>query len=74
MIRLGQCLHLPAIAKELQCDTWAALLLKFILAQPAVTCVIPGTGDPLHMQSILQAGEGPLPDAAQLKRLAALTI
>ena len=65
---------LPAIAKELHCDTWAALLLKFILAHPAVTCVIPGTGDPAHMRSILQAGEGPLPDAAQLKRLAALTI
>jgi diketogulonate reductase-like aldo/keto reductase len=65
---------LPAIAKELQCDTWAALLLKFILAHPAVTCVIPGTGDPGHMRGILQAGVGPLPDAAQLKRLAALTI
>ncbi len=63
---------LPSIAKELQCDTWAALLLKFILAHPAVTCVIPGTGDPAHMKSILQAGTDPLPDAAQLKRLAAL--
>lgn len=63
---------LPAIAKELQCDSWAALLLKFILAHPAVTCVIPGTGDPLHMGHILQAGVGPLPDAAQLKHMAAL--
>lgn len=63
---------LPAIAKELQCDSWAALLLKFILAHPAITCVIPGTGDPLHMRSILQAGIGPLPDAKQRDKMAAL--
>jgi diketogulonate reductase-like aldo/keto reductase len=69
LIRNLQKKPLPAIAAELGCSNWAALLLKFILAHPAVTCVIPGTGDPRHMRDILQAGEGPLPDKAQLKRM-----
>lgn len=51
---------LPAWAAEAGCRSWASLLVKFILAQPAVTCVIPGTGDPAHMKEILEAGEGPL--------------
>ena len=63
---------LPAWAGEAGCTSWAALLLKFILAHPAVTCVIPGTGDPAHMREILEAGTGTLPDAALLKRMTAL--
>jgi len=63
---------LPGIAAELKCTNWAALLLKFILSNPAITCVIPGTGDPAHMRHILQAGEGPLPDARQRDQMAAL--
>jgi diketogulonate reductase-like aldo/keto reductase len=64
---------LPGWAAEAGCTSWAALLLKFILAQPAVSCVIPGTGDPKHLREILEAGEGSLPDAGLLKRYAALT-
>ncbi|HSC46839.1 MAG TPA: aldo/keto reductase [Gammaproteobacteria bacterium] len=64
---------LPGWAAEAGCTSWAALLLKFILAHPAVTCVIPGTGDPRHMREILEAGAGALPDAALLKRFASLT-
>lgn len=63
---------LPEWAAGAGCDSWAALLLKFILAQTAVTCVIPGTGDPKHMQEILEAGEGSLPDEATLKHMRAL--
>lgn len=63
---------LPAWAAEAGYGSWAELLLKFILAHPAVTCVIPGTGDPAHMREILEAGEGELPDGAQLTRLRAL--
>ena len=44
--------------------------LKFILGHPAVTCVIPGTGQPEHMRDNLAAGTGRLPDAAQRKRMA----
>jgi diketogulonate reductase-like aldo/keto reductase len=49
---------LPAWASEYGCTTWAQLLLKFVLSHPAVTCVIPGTGDPDHMAENCRAGVG----------------
>jgi diketogulonate reductase-like aldo/keto reductase len=63
---------LPDWAAELGCTNWAALLLKFILGHPAVTCAIPGTGNPAHMRQILEAGQGPLPDEAMRKKMHAL--
>jgi len=62
---------LPDWAAEISVTSWAQLLLKFVLANPAVTCVIPGTGKPEHMKDNLQAGFGTYPDAALLKRMAA---
>jgi diketogulonate reductase-like aldo/keto reductase len=56
---------LPAIARELQCASWAALVLKWTLANPAVTCAIPATTNPLHVVQNLAALQGPLPDARQ---------
>ena len=63
---------LPAWAAEAGCETWAALLIKFILSHPAVTCVIPGTGNPGHMRDMLQAGSAELPDEALRGRMAGL--
>jgi len=40
------------------------------VSHPAVTCAIPGTGKPEHMQDNLKAGFGPLPDEAQRRRMA----
>ena len=34
---------LPPWASEIGCTSWAQLLLKFIVAHPAVTCAIPAT-------------------------------
>jgi len=62
---------LPDWAGEIGCTSWAQVLLKFVLAQPAVTCVIPGTSRPDHMRDNARAGAGALPDAALLKRMAA---
>ena len=62
---------LPDWAGEIGVTSWAQLLLKFVLANPAVTCVIPGTGKPEHMTDNLQAGFGLYPDAALLKRMVA---
>jgi diketogulonate reductase-like aldo/keto reductase len=45
--------------------SWAQAFLKFVLAHPAVTCVIPGTADPSHMADDAAAGVGRLPDAAE---------
>ena len=62
---------LPGWAGEIGCTSWAQVLLKFVLANPAVTCVIPGTSRPEHMRDNAQAGSGPTPDAALLKRMVA---
>jgi diketogulonate reductase-like aldo/keto reductase len=64
---------LPAWAADIGCETWAQVLLKFVLANPAVTCVIPGTGRPAHMKDNVRAGFGRYPDAAlRAKMVAAL--
>jgi diketogulonate reductase-like aldo/keto reductase len=55
---------LPSWGAEIGCTNWAQILLKFVLAHPAVTCAIPGTGRPEHMRDNAAAGSGPLPDAA----------
>ena len=52
---------LPAWAGEIGCTSWNQLLLKFVLSQPAVTCVIPGTSNPQHMRENALAGSGQLP-------------
>lgn len=62
---------LPDWAIELDATSWAQLLLKFILAQPAVTTVIPATSNPRYMADNLLAGQGRLPDAGQCERIAA---
>ena len=53
---------LPGWAAEIGAASWAQLLLKFVLSQPAVTCAIPGTGRPEHMADNARAGAGPIPD------------
>jgi aryl-alcohol dehydrogenase-like predicted oxidoreductase len=63
---------LPPWAAELDCESWAQLFLKWILAHPAVTCVIPATSRPQHLADNMKAGTGPLPDAAMRDRMAAL--
>jgi aryl-alcohol dehydrogenase-like predicted oxidoreductase len=68
--RVGQQ-PLPAAAQEVGCANWAQVFLKWILAHPAVTCAIPATTDPAHMDENMGALRGPLPDAAQRRRIAA---
>ncbi|MGH7116715.1 MAG: aldo/keto reductase [Stellaceae bacterium] len=63
---------LPNWVQDFDCASWAQLLLKYILAEPAVTCVIPATRDPEHMADDLGAGFGRLPDADQRRRIRAL--
>lgn len=62
---------LPGWAAELGCDSWAAAVLKFIVAHPAVTCAIPATRQVAHVRQNLRAARGPLPDAALRARIAA---
>jgi diketogulonate reductase-like aldo/keto reductase len=53
---------LPAWATEIGCESWAQLLLKWVLANPAATCVIPATSRPEHLVDNMKAGVGALPD------------
>jgi diketogulonate reductase-like aldo/keto reductase len=68
---LGSLSHrpLPSWAQEIDCQSWAQVLLKFVLSHPAVTCVIPGTGRPEHMLDNIAAGFGRMPDAALRARM-----
>jgi aryl-alcohol dehydrogenase-like predicted oxidoreductase len=63
---------LPGWAAEFDCASWAQLFLKYILTEPAVTCVIPATGNPEHITDALAAGFGRLPDARQRRQIRAL--
>jgi aryl-alcohol dehydrogenase-like predicted oxidoreductase len=60
---------LPDFAAEIGATSWAQLCLKYNLANPAVTVVIPGTDDPEHMVDNLGAGRGELPDAELRRRI-----
>jgi diketogulonate reductase-like aldo/keto reductase len=61
---------LPPFAGELGATTWAQLLLKFVIAHPAVTCVIPATTRPEHAVENLAAATVELPDEAMRRRIA----
>jgi len=50
--------------------SWAQFFLKYLLGDPRVTAVIPGTADPAHMADNLGAMRGALPDADQRRRMA----
>lgn len=60
---------LPGWASEFDCTSWAQLFLKYIIAEPAVTCAIPATANPAHMADDLKAGFGRLPDAKQRQQI-----
>jgi aryl-alcohol dehydrogenase-like predicted oxidoreductase len=51
--------------------SWAQFFLKWLIAEPRVTAVIPGTLNPAHMQDNLGAMRGPLPDPDQRRRMTA---
>jgi diketogulonate reductase-like aldo/keto reductase len=62
---------LPAWAAEIGARTWAQAVLKFIVAHPAITCVIPATTSVSHVRENLAAAGGTLPDEAMRRRMAA---
>ena len=60
---------LPEWASEFDATTWAQFMLKFVVANPAVTVATPGTSDPEHMTDNLGGGMGRLPTAEHLQRM-----
>jgi len=61
--------QLPAWTAEFECTTWAQFSLKYILANPLLTCVLTETSNPRHMEENLLTATGPLPDAAARRRM-----
>lgn len=61
--------QLPPWAIEAGMTTWSAFFLKYIISHPAVTCVIPATGNPTHAADNFAAGSGILPDELMRKKM-----
>ena len=61
--------ELPEWAAEFQCESWAQFSLKYILAHPAVNCVLTETSNPKHAIDNFGAGFGRLPEADERKRM-----
>jgi diketogulonate reductase-like aldo/keto reductase len=60
---------LPNWAAEFDCRSWAQFFLKWIVAHSAVTCAIPATDKPLHLEDNVQSGFGRLPEAKTRQRM-----
>ena len=65
---------LPPWAAEFDCHSWPQFLLKWIVAHPAVTCAIPATNNPQHLEDNMAAGVCQLPDAKTRQRMASLFV
>ena len=63
---------LPEWAAEFDCRSWAQFFLKWIVANPAITCAIPATNKPQHLEDNMQGGIGRLPDAKTRRQMAEL--
>jgi aryl-alcohol dehydrogenase-like predicted oxidoreductase len=70
LFRAVQGKDLPDWARSFA-ESWAQFLLKYLLSDPRVTAVIPGTANPAHMTDNLGAMHGPLPDPDQRKQMEA---
>ena len=60
---------LPEWCKEIEIASWGQYFLKYILANEAVNCVIPGTSNPKHLKDNMMAGYGRLPNITEKKKM-----
>jgi aryl-alcohol dehydrogenase-like predicted oxidoreductase len=63
---------LPDWAADFDCRSWAQFFLKWIVAHPAVTCAIPATDKPRHLEDNMQGGVGRLPNENMRRRMVEL--
>ena len=61
--------ELPPLAVDLGCQSWGQFFLKFIIAHPAVTCLIPATSKLHHMEDNMGANFGPVPSEKQRQQM-----
>ncbi|WP_336082208.1 aldo/keto reductase [Thalassospira sp. CH_XMU1448-2] len=63
---------LPEFAADLKAESWAQLILKYLIAHPSVTCPIPATTNPAHAAENMRAATGVLPDDKMREQIAAV--
>ena len=62
---------LPPWASEIDCANWSQFFLKWVVSHPAVTCAIPATRVPAHMDENMGARLGRMPDASMRRSMQA---
>jgi diketogulonate reductase-like aldo/keto reductase len=60
---------LPDWTAEFDCTSWAQFSLKYILANPSLTCVLTETSNPAHMEENALTASGPTPSPAARARM-----
>jgi diketogulonate reductase-like aldo/keto reductase len=60
---------LPDVAADIDVSSWGQFFLKFILAHPATTNIIPATSKVHHMEDNMKANFGRVPDEKQREEM-----
>lgn len=60
---------LPEWAADFDCHSWAQFGLKYVLGNPAVTCVLTESSNVAHVLDNFQAGYGRIPDEATRRKM-----
>jgi diketogulonate reductase-like aldo/keto reductase len=63
--------RLPDFAREIGAETWSQFFIKWVMAEPRITCALTATSNPAHAAENVAALRGPLPDAAMRRRMVA---
>lgn len=69
LFRLTRGKDLPVWCEDLDIRSWAQYFLKYLLADEAVNCVIPGTSKPHHLVDNMNAGYGRFPNRKERKKM-----
>lgn len=71
LFRRSRRTAVPRAAADVGAASWAEVFLRFILAHPAVTAVLPATSNPEHLSQNVAAGSGPFFDESQKREILA---
>ena len=70
LFRVVEGKQVPDFARQIGIDTWAQFFLKWVIANPAITCALPATSYPAHALENVAALRGALPDPDMRERMA----
>ena len=70
MFRRTRGQALPPWTAEIDCASWAQLMLKFVVSHPAITCAIPASARAEHTRDNMGGGRGKMPDGKARARIA----